>query len=118
MSPTTRALQELRRFGAMAAVVERWNHWAKVRQDLFGFIDILAILGPNTIGIQVTDGTNHAARVTKIKAEPRARAWLAAGNLIEVWSYRKAGKRGQRKRWVCRKEVVTAEELLDVGGAE
>lgn len=113
MSPTQRALAELKKLGAVAAIVERWNPYAKVRQDLFGFIDIVACLGPNLLALQVTsgEGGNHAARVAKIKAEPRALAWLKAGGIIEVWSVAKRGGRGERKTWQIRKEAVTIEDL-------
>jgi hypothetical protein len=36
MSPTQRSLAHLRRLGYQARVVERWNPFARVRQDLFG----------------------------------------------------------------------------------
>lgn len=44
-SPTQRTLAALRKLGYLAAVVEKWNHGAHIRQDLFGFIDVLAIGG-------------------------------------------------------------------------
>jgi len=110
-SPTQRCMAELRRLGAVAQITERWNSFAKIRQDLFGFIDVLALIGPNTIGIQCTSGSNHAARVAKIKAEPKAAAWLKAGNLIEVWSFSKTGDKGKRKLWTCRKEAVVLSEV-------
>jgi hypothetical protein len=36
MSPTARSLQHLKSLGAYARVVEKWNAFAKIRQDLFG----------------------------------------------------------------------------------
>lgn len=111
MSPTQRALAELRKLGAVASITERWNAFAKIRQDLFGFCDVLAIIGPNIVAIQVTSGTNHAARRTKILSEPRAESWLKAGGMIEVWSFAKKGKHGNRKLWSCRKEEVTLQDL-------
>ena len=42
--PTQRTLARLRQEGALeVAIVEHWNPHARIRQDLFGFIDILAI---------------------------------------------------------------------------
>jgi hypothetical protein len=111
MSPTQRARAELKKLGAVSAIVERWNPHSRVRQDLFGWMDIIALLGPNTLGLQVTSGTNHAARRAKILAEPRALAWLQAGNLVEIWSVRKAGPRGKRKLWQIRKEALTLEDF-------
>lgn len=110
-SPTQRTLAELRKLGGVCGIVEKWNMHVKRRQDLFGFIDILALVGSNIIGVQATTGSNHAARKTKILAEPRALAFLRAGGLIELWSWDKKGARGQVKRWVCRKEEIVLEDF-------
>lgn len=116
MSPTQRALAECRKRGYEAQVVERWNWHAKKRVDLFGCIDIVAVAAPVSlaalalpraiIGIQVTSGTNHAARVAKIKAEPRMTAWAKAGGLVWVWSFAKRGAQGKRKTWTLRETEV------------
>jgi hypothetical protein len=60
------------------------------------------------VGIQVTSGTNHAARINKAKAEPRLSAWLAAGARFAVWSFAKRGGRGKRKTWQLREQEVLA----------
>jgi ketopantoate reductase len=97
--------------------VERWNPYAKIRQDLFGFADILYILGPDTVFLQVANGTDHQKRIRKILAEPRARTILEAGNLIEVWTYSKRskigkdGKKTKVKEWRARKQAVTLEDM-------
>lgn len=118
MTPTQRTLKECKARGWTAAIVEKWNPHARVRQDLFGCIDVLAIvpaeeecplLGlPRIIGIQACAGSSHAARRTKALAEPRLRAWLAAGARFEVWSWSKRGGRGKRKLWQLRAESLTA----------
>ena len=110
-SPTQRTIAELKKLGATVQIVERWCAFSKRRIDLFGFIDILALMGPNTVGIQCTSGTNHSQRKAKIVAEPKALAWIEAGNLIEIWSWAKRGARGKRKTWVCRKEEITREDF-------
>ena len=45
ISPTQRTLKRLREKEEypLVTIVERWNAFAKIRQDLFGIIDILAI---------------------------------------------------------------------------
>lgn len=126
MTPTARALKECKARGYVAQVVERWNWHAKKRVDLFGCFDIVAItpsrdsvihqhspcvvatLGEmgHIIGIQVTTGTNHAARIAKIKAEPRMAAWAKAGGLVWVWSFAKRGAQGKRKTWTLRETEV------------
>ncbi len=103
-SPTQRSLKELRRLGWTAAVVEHWNMHAKIRQDLFGFIDVLAMTPVDWhvgvrgfIAIQSTTTGNQAKRIEKIKAEPRARTWLAAGGRIFVHGWLKSKKNGRWK---------------------
>lgn len=136
MSPTERSLAECRKRGWVAQVVERWNPHAHIRQDMFGCIDIVACVPQrrcqpdalglcmncerlvelyctpcrerpgHVLGIQATSGDNHAARVAKIKAEPRMKAWCEAGGRVEVWSWSKRGARGERKVWTLRVEEV------------
>lgn len=112
MTPTQRTRDWLKRRGVLNAIVERWNSFAPrgdggkgLRQDLFGFADILAI-GPRIVAIQVTSGTNVAARVEKIYDTTAARTWLEAGGLIEVHGWRKAGPRGKRKTWQIRRVAI------------
>lgn len=106
MSPTARALAECRKRGWKAQVVERWNQYAKVRQDLFGVIDIVALTPTGILGIQATSGSNHASRVTKIAEEPNAEAWKRAGGQLVVWSFTQKGAAGERKLWTLREEIV------------
>jgi hypothetical protein len=107
MSPTQRTLAECRKRGWTAAVVERWNPHAKIRQDLFGCIDILALTPDGILAIQACAGASHAARLTKCQSEPRTNAWLACGGLFQVWSWSKRGERGKRKLWALRTSDVS-----------
>lgn len=104
MTPTQRSLAFVRKMGWDAAVVERWNPHARIRQDLFGCVDILCLL-PNrggVTGIQTTSGDNVSARCQKIAAEPRMVRWVRAGNGLYVHGWAKRGPRGKRKLWTCR----------------
>ena len=104
-SPTQRTLAELRKMGVpLIQIVERWNAFARIRQDLFGFIDILAIDADGTVlAIQATSRDNVAARVAKI-AESDAVIWVRkAGWQIEVWGW---GKMASGK-WEVRKVDVS-----------
>lgn len=106
MTPTQRALKDLRALAFMAQVVERWNPHAKVRQDLFGCIDIVAIGHGMIIGVQVCAGASHAARRKKMLDEPAMYRWLGCGGKLELWSYSKRGARGKRKTWQLRRESI------------
>lgn len=94
-SPTQNTLAELRKRGYRAEVVERWNPHARVRNDLFGFVDVLAIGPSGTLAVQATSYGNMSARVRKITeqctdalADVRAAGWA-----IEVWGWRKVNGR-------------------------
>lgn len=107
-TPTQRTLGELKKRGYTSAIVERWNQWAKVRQDLYGFIDVLAIKEgePGVLAVQATSDSNVAARITKISALPAAQVWLKSGNRIVVWGWGKKGKAGKRKLWTLREVAL------------
>jgi len=117
-SPTARALEQLRKDGYPAGIVEKWNQWAKVRQDLFGFIDIIYLTPSNAVALQVTVGDRHADHKKKILAEPRALTWLKTGNIIELWSYALQGAKGKVKKYVCRKEELVLSDFVEAKHAE
>lgn len=108
-SPTKRSLDECKRRGWIAAVVEQTIPRTFIKRDMFGCIDIVAIAPDGIIGIQATsnNGGNHSARIAKIHAEPRMQSWCKAGARLLVWSWAKRGARGERKLWTLREEVVT-----------
>ena len=99
-SPTARTLERLRKVGWTAQVVERWNAYAKVRVDLFGVIDVVAIdSSVGIVGIQATSGSNMSARLKKSEAEPRLLTWLQSGGKFFVYGWRKLKK---SNRWEVR----------------
>lgn len=109
-SPTHRTMKRLRGLGYTAAIVERWNQYANVRQDLYGFIDVLAIkAGEPPLAIQACARSSMQSRVKKIREEERAQTWLAAGCRIQVWGW----GRVQRKN-----RSVYKLRLLELSGPE
>jgi hypothetical protein len=130
MTPTQRTLAYLRGLGATAAVTERWNPYAHVRQDLFGFIDLLALFPPGSqpptfsagiYGVQCTTGTNHAAHSVKIAQSPHLGPWLAAGGCVLLISWSKTGPRGKRKLWTPRLDFdsfLSGARIVHVEGIE
>jgi hypothetical protein len=116
-SPTQRSLKLLRDRGYVAVVTERWNPYARLRQDLFGFIDIVALSSIyGIIAVQTTSGANMAARISKIRELPAAKVWLKVGGHIVVHGWRKVGARGKRKLWECREVrlVWDGTEIVEV----
>lgn len=123
LSPTQRTLAALRDRGMTAAVVEKWNAFASpfgIRQDLFGFIDVLALdperPGHGFLGVQCCAGSGLAAHRTKIIVEcnQEAFAWVRAGGRIEIWGWRKVKleRGGKAMRWVPRVVQVGYLDLL------
>ena len=110
MSPTQRTRDWLKKRGITSQIVERWNVFARKKQDLLGFGDILAV-SSRIVAIQVTSGDHVAHRISKIYAEPRAREWLSAGGLIEVHGWRKCGARGKRKVWSLRRVAIEVDGM-------
>ena len=98
MSPTQRTLEHLRAAGyPLVQVVERWNPRAKVRQDLFGIVDVLAVNEVGIVAVQTTSASNVAARITKITDSPALPILRKAGIrvLVHGWAKRKG-------RWTLR----------------
>jgi hypothetical protein len=103
-SPTQLSLRYLRAQGYTVAVVEHWNPFAQKRQDLFNFIDLLALKPGEIVAIQTTTRPNLSARHQKIQAEPFARAWLAAGGRIHLHGW-------QKNKKSLRYELLEKEEI-------
>lgn len=90
-SPTQRTLKHLRGQGfPLVEVVEHWNAFARVRHDLFGIIDVIAV-SPTTgvTGVQCTSGDNVSARVKKIVDSDALHVLKLAGWRVLVHGWRK-----------------------------
>jgi hypothetical protein len=88
MSPTQRSLAHLRDQGYLVAIVEHWNPHARIRQDLFGWIDLLALRDTETLAVQTT-ASAVADRVKKITDSASLSAVRKAGWRILVHGWRK-----------------------------
>jgi hypothetical protein len=112
VTPTARTLAELRRRNWTAQVVEQTVPRTFIKRDFLGVIDLIAVTPDGILGVQVTSGTNHAARRTKALAEPRLQLWLEAGGRFAIWSWSKRGAAGKAKRWQLREEAITLEMFV------
>jgi len=107
-TPMQLSIQHLMKEGWLVAITEHWNAFGRVRQDLFGFADLIGV-HPDQKGatlFQVTTGDNHAARVKKIKSIPAAEKWLASGNAITVISWREVRVPKERLKFIARFEAI------------
>lgn len=111
--PTERSLAHLRKEGYTVAIAEKFNYFIKIRQDLFGWIDICAIHPKKrgVVGVQTTSTPNLSARIKKATALPSLKVWLQAGNIAEFHGWAKRGARGKRKLWTLKKEIITLKDL-------
>ena len=103
LSPTQLTLRKWRKAGYIAAVVEKWNPHARIRQDLFGCIDVIAVGNGETVGIQSTSDRNLAARVRKIEDLPETVARLREGG----WRVVVEGWKKKSNRWQSREVDVS-----------
>lgn len=122
ISNTQRTLRALRQEGYLCGMVERFNPYAGVmlptgrrsgiRQDLFGFIDIVAIKPIGICGIQ-SCGSDFKKHDLKILENEFAPEWLKAGGSIELigWRKIKLKRGGKAMRWAPRIKVYTLEDF-------
>jgi hypothetical protein len=101
MSPTQRSLKYLREQGLKPWVVEVWNPWARIRQDLYGCIDILALGNQKTYAIQCTS-TGVSSRIKKIQESPYFQDMKDSGWEIWVMGWSK----GTNGRYKVRIEIL------------
>lgn len=101
-SPTQRSLKLMRDQGYLCEITERWNPFAKIRQDLYGFVDILCIKEGKTVAVQTTSYGNMSARMNKIKGLDTYLLVKYAGweVIVHGWKKDKSG------RWVVREVVM------------
>jgi SH3-like domain-containing protein len=92
-SPTQRSLEYLREQGYHCEIVEKWNPWRRIRQDLWGWCDILAIRRNEVLAVQVTS-SGVAARIKKIQDSDTIALVREAGIRVEVhgWTKRSNGR--------------------------
>lgn len=116
-----RTLEYLRDLGFSAAVVEHFNPYSRHREDLFGFIDIVALSKDvGIVGVQAC-GTDWGEHITKLHVDRRfaAEKWAEAGGKIWLVGWRKLkvvkkdGTKGSAERWVPRIAVWTDGELKE-----
>lgn len=107
-NPTQRTLALLRKEGYIVAIAEKYNSFIKRKQDLFGWIDVVAI-HPEKKGIlavQTTSGKNLSTRIKKAEALESYKVWLKAGNGVEFHGWRKLKKLPGNQKWACDRRII------------
>ena len=114
MSPTQRSLAYLRKVGYDVEIVEKFNHFAKVRHDLFNFADLLASRdGVPLMFVQVTTQSNASARRKKLLANVIAKRLVRQKLEVVLHAWAKRGGRGERKTWDPNPEWLEEDQFHD-----
>lgn len=93
-TPTQLSMRLLRNEGyGLVAVVEKWNPHARIRQDLFGFADLVAVDDNTVTLVQTTSRSNMSARRHKLEESTAVKVWLQSGTRrLELHGWRKKGR--------------------------
>ena len=98
ISPTQLSLAMLREDGWFPWITEHWNSYARIRQDLWGFVDIIALKPGQILGVQTTTASNMSARVNKIADHDNVGKVRESGVIIHVHAWYQDDK----KKWHCK----------------
>lgn len=102
-SPTKRSLDYLREQGYHVEIVEHWNPFARIRKDLWGWCDLLAIKRDEVLAVQVT-ASGVSDRIKKIQSSDTVAKVREAGIKIHVHGWRKSAK---TNKYVLRVEDIS-----------
>ena len=92
----------MRARGYTCAIVEHWNPFAKIRQDLFGFIDVLCLGDGEIIGVQTTSRSNISARAAKIREHENLLPVLDSGMRVFIQGWQK----NKSNRWEVKESEI------------
>jgi len=106
-SPTQRSLKHLRELGYQVGITEKWNQYARIRQDLFGWLDMVAVHPEKKIlGVQTTTKSNMPARLEKARGNAALVSWLLGGGRLECHGWRKL-----KGHWVVSIQEISIQDL-------
>jgi hypothetical protein len=116
VTATQRSLHYFRQQGYVCAVVERWNMYAKIRQDLFGFCDFIAYNEKLVLFVQSTVMSGKQEHMRKMLANKHAAA-IAKGPARAVvlicWRKLKVKRGGKATTWEADITVLPTQAFLD-----
>lgn len=102
-SPTQLSLKMLREDGWFCWITEHYNYYARIRQDLWGFGDIIALKPGQRLCVQTTTASNMSARVKKIANHENVGKVRDADIMIHVHGWYQDDK----KQWHCKVKDVS-----------
>ncbi len=83
-SPTKLTLAYLRRAGYRPRVTEHWNAHAGIRQDLYGYVDVIALGHGSVLFVQTTTAHNLTGRWRKITGKLQPADDKALGRALRL----------------------------------
>ena len=109
-TPTQRTLKVMKELGRISGMVEHFNpHVGEfgIRQDLFGFIDIICIDPQQGIVAIQSCGQDYGGHVKKLTIERKeiVKLWLKHAPL-ELWGWRKVKKKRGGKQMIYKPRVA------------
>jgi|688.fasta_scaffold423011_2 hypothetical protein len=104
ISPTQLSLAQLRADGWFCWITEHWNSYARIRQDLWGFVDIIALKPNQILGVQTTTASNMAARCRKIADHENVGKVRESGVMLHVHGWHMDAK---TKKWSCKVKDIS-----------
>lgn len=109
VSLTPRTTEFLKNLGYFTARTEHWNPFAHIRQDLFHWIDLVAVhpQRQGVLGVQVSTHEHQSDRIKKALGNPALIAWLLAGNSLTFHGWQKL-----KNRWVLKERPVAMTDLI------
>lgn len=98
----------------MVEVTEHWNPHSFTRKDLFGFGDVMAVKGKETVLVQATSTPNVQSRIRKVRGLDSAGVWLAESShrRIIVIGWKKFAKKLNGRNWQPTLHEITLPEWL------
>lgn len=109
---TERTLEYLRSLGYTCGIVEKTIPNMNRKQDLFGFLDIIALTPHGVLGVQSTgkDFSGHWLKITRTRAVDAAKWLRTPSTSIMLIGWRKV-KTPNGPQWSPRIEMVEYEDL-------
>ena len=97
MTPYQRTKALLEKQGFRVWKTEMWNSFARKRQDLFGFADLVALHPAlsGVLGVNTTTSPNLSAHKKKYELNKDLILWLQCGNRFSIHAWGKKGERGK-----------------------
>jgi hypothetical protein len=113
MRARERSLIRCREAGYTTGLTEHFNPHVRIRQDLYGFIDFVAMKpGKSILAVQVCN-THAQEHIENVCKHPNAKIWLQTGSRIVIHSWVERSKLGV-KTWeldLTRIELVKGEVM-------